>query len=232
MFDIVVCSSCNDLMKRSIKVINSALISYEFDYHIYRYNQCCYELLKMIVNNKRKLYIIDIDNSLDIAFKIREKDFTSIIILISSHASIDNKIFNERLMILGYVCTDGYYDDKLKQDINLAVKILFKDNVFVFKYNHVIYRIFYEDINYIEKETQIKRCIIHTVDKNYYVVNSIEKLNSILGGTFIKTHQSCIVNLMNVKNIDCVNNLVCFKNGNVTPLITKRMQKVIKEYIE
>ena len=231
MFDIVVCSTSKDLMNRSIKVINCGLINYDFDYHVCKFNNNCDELLKIIDKNRRKLYIIDIDNNLDIAIKIREIDFDSIIILVSSHDSIDYSLFNERLMILDYLCNNELYEDRLKQDICLGIKILFKENVFVFSYNHVVYRIPYEDINYIEKEPNIKRCIIHTLDKDYYVVNSVEKISSNLSGMFIKTSQSCIINLMNVSNVDCVKNIVCFKNGDMTTLITNRAKKIIKEYV-
>lgn len=231
MIDIVVCSTSIDLINRSIKVINSGLINYDFDYHIYKFDNNCYELTKLIDNYKRKLYIIDMDNNLDVANKIRENDFDSIIILVSSHDIIDYNLFNKRLIILDYICNNELYEDRLKQDVSLGIKILFKKDVFIFKYNHVVYRVFYEDINYIEKEPNIKRCIVHTIDKDYYVVNSIEKISNTLSGMFIKTSQSCIINLMNVKNVDCVNNIVSFKNGDTTTLITNRVKKIIKEYM-
>ena len=231
MFDIVVCSTSKDLMNRSIKIINGGLINYDFDYYIYKFDNSCCELLKIINNCRRKLYVIDIDNNLHVAFKIRQNDFNSIIILVSSHDNIDYTLFNERLMILDYLCNNELYEERLKRDICLGMKILFKDNIFVFSYNHVVYRIPYEDINYIEKEPKIKRCIIHTIDRNYYVVNSIEKINSILSGMFIKTSQSCIINLMNVNNVDCVNNIVSFKNGDTTTLITNKVKKIIKDYM-
>ena len=231
MFDIVVCSTSKDLMNRSIEIINSSLINYEFDYHICKFNNNCDELSKIINDYKRKIYIIDIDNSLDTAIKIRESNFDSIIILITSHDIIDYSLFNERLLMLDYICNNELFGERLRQDICLALRIIFKENVFVFRYNHVMYRISYKDINYIEKEPKIKRCIIHTLDKDYYVVNSIEKLNSNLSGMFIKTSQSCIINMMNVSYVDCVNNIVYFRNGAMTTLITNKVKKIIKEYI-
>ena len=38
--------------------------------------------------------------------------------------------------------------------------------IFIFSYKRNIYRIPYNDINYIEKESNIKRCIIHTIKDN------------------------------------------------------------------
>ena len=79
MFDIVVCSSNLDLISRSIRVINKALISYEFDYHISKFKSSNSRLMSIIKNGKRKIYIIDSD-MLDVVYKIREDDFISIII--------------------------------------------------------------------------------------------------------------------------------------------------------
>ena len=231
MFDIVVCSMNNDLMDKNIKVINSVLMNFDLDYHIFTFNGCCQKLIDIINDYKKKIYIIDIDDNLDIAFKIRENDFRSIIILISSHNFVDNELLNERLMILDYVRNSKIFLDRLKQDICLSMKIMLKGNIFTFMYNHVLYRIPYEDINYIEKELQIKRCIIHTIEKDYYIVNSINNINDNLVGMFIKTSQSCIINFMNVRNVDCANNLVYFKNGDTTSLITNKMKKIIKEYM-
>ena len=152
MFDIVVCSMNNDLMDKNIKVINSVLMNFDLDYHIFTFNGCCQKLIDIINDYKKKIYIIDIDDNLDIAFKIRENDFRSIIILISSHNFVDNELLNERLMILDYVRNSKIFLDRLKQDICLSMKIMLKGNIFTFMYNHVLYRIPYEDINYIEKE--------------------------------------------------------------------------------
>ena len=230
MFDIVVCSSSKDLMSRSIKAVNKALISYEINYHIDKFMNSNSKLIDIITSGKRKIYIIDSD-MLDIAYKVRENDFMSIIILISSHDKLDVDIFHEKLLVLDYICFDKDYDDNLVKDINMSLKILFSDNVFSFKYNHVVYRVPYEDINYIEKEPNVKRCIIHTLDNEYYVVNSIKKIINSLNGMFIKSSQSCIINMMNVEYVDCTNNVVYFKNGDMTNLVTDKVKKTISNFV-
>lgn len=231
MFDIVVCSTSLDLMNRSIKVINKALIGYEFDYRIDKFKSINSKLKNTIISNKINIYIVDID-MLDIVYKIRENDFKSIIILISSHDKIDINIFHEKLLFLDYICFDNCYDDNLIKDINVGFKILFSNNVFSFMYNHMLYRIPYSNINYIEKELNIKRCIIHTLDKKYYVVNSICGIINELDGMFVKSSQSCIINLMNVEYVDCTNDVIYFKNGDVTNLVTAKVIKIIKECVK
>lgn len=226
MFDIVVCSRSKDLMDRSIKAINKALIEYEFDYHIEVYNGD-------IINNDRtrKIYLIDVDDYLDVAYKIRRNNFISIIILISKFNNINESLFHKKLLILDYISFNKHYDKNLVRSIVTGYEILIKNKVYTFMYNHVIYCIPYEEINYIEKELNLKRCIIHTIKKVYYVVNSIERINNSLNGMFIKGSQSSIINLENIDYIDCINNIVCFKNGSVTSLITEKTKKIIRDYM-
>ena len=231
MFDIVVCSSSLGLISRSIKVINMALINYEFDYHIDKFTDINNELVDIITCSKKKIYVIDSD-MLNIAYKIRENDFMSIIILVSSHDKIDINILREKLLIFDYVRLCDDYNDNLIRDINMGLKMLFKENVFLFKYNHIVYRIPYEEINYIEKESNIKRCIVHTIDNEYYVIDSINGIINKLNGMFIKSSQSCIINVMNIEYIDCTNNIVCFKNGDMTSLVTNKVKKTISNCVK
>ena len=222
MFDIVVCSSNLDLIKRSVKVVNKALVGYDFNYHI---DKCMSKNIE-INNNKRKIYIID-NNMIDLAYRIRKNDFISIIIIINSCNLSDIELLHKKLLILDYIYLNNDYDDNLLKDINMGLKILLSDNVFSFKYNYIIYRIPYTDINYIEKEPNVKRCIIHTIDSKYYIVNSIENIYNSLDAMFIKSSQSCIINVMNIKYLDCTNNVICFNNGDMTNLITDKVKKLL-----
>ena len=231
MLDIVFCSGNKYLMDRSIKLINKLLINYKFDYYIYKFMCNNSKLIDIINDNKRKIYVIDSD-MLDVVNIIRKNDFISIIIIISSQDKIDTSILHKCLLILDYICFDKDYNDNLIKDINMGLTMMFKNDIFSFKYNRIVYLLSYESINYIEKESNVKRCIIHTLDNRYYVVNSIERIVNDLNGMFIKSSQSCIINIMNVKYIDCTNNIICFKNGDMTDLVTDKIKKIIKEYVK
>ena len=61
--------------------------------------------------------------------------------------------------------------------------------------------------------------------------DSINNLIDKLGGSFCKTHQSCIINLNNIKSIDLANNMVIFENGLSTNMLTNKMKKVVKDCV-
>ena len=102
--------------------------------------------------------------------------------------------------------------------------------LFIFSYRRNIYRIPYNEINYIEKESNIKRCIIHTIKDDYYISLPITKLEEILINSFVKTHQSCIINTNNIKEI--TKNEIKFYNDDKTNLINKNMRNKIIDLLE
>lgn len=232
MLDIIIYSNNITTIKKSDKAINLALVNYEFDYNIHIINDIK-EFKDINSISNKKIYIIDVLNkdSLSIASMIRDDDFNSIIILVNVTSDNYDNLLNKRLMVLDYVIKNNKYVDRLKDDIDLSLRIVYSEEVFVFKYNHVIYRIPYKDINYIEKEPLVKRCIIHTRDDMYYIISSIENMVGELNCNFIRTHQSCIININNVSELDLSNNLIIFKNNDYTSLLTDKMKKKLKKCV-
>ncbi len=230
MLNITISNSDPIYREKTITVINRVLVNYDIDYRIHKFSG---------LNNKKeydnifKIYILDVsfDTKMKTVNKIRENDLDSIIILITNCEEVCHRAIHDKIMAFEVICKDSNYDNELSKVIKLAVDIYLRHKVFIFSYNHVIYRISYSEITYIEKEPLIKRCIIHTINNDYYVVNSIENLKRVLGSGFIKTHQSCIVNVSNIREFDVMNSLIIFKNGARTHLITNKMKRAMKEYI-
>ena len=234
MLDIIIFSDNMTTVQKSNKAIYMALVNYEIEYNTHIFNSYEDKELDNIINNKnRKIYVLDIDsdNICNVVDLIREKDFTSIIILVNVKNNNYDLLINKRLMALDFIIDNDKYIIRLKDDINLSLKIIYGEDTLVFKYNHIIYRIPFGDINYIEKEPTVKRCIIHTIDKNYYIVSSIEKIMNEFNDNFLRTHQSCIININNVNRFDFSNNIIMFKNGDYTLLLTNKIKKTLRESV-
>ena len=237
MLNIVIYEDDMHFKQNNIELINKILTKYDIDYRIHKFSGFN-EQFKEIVNSKGlfKIYILAMQvndvSGIDVASYIRENEFDSFIILVTSFKQYLDNMFYNRLMIFDYICKDADYQNKLCDDITLIIKMHYKNKTFSFRYNHMLYRIPYADINYIEKEPQVKRCIIHTINNDYYIVNSIERLVRMLGVNFVKTYQSCIVNINNVEKIDCKKNIIIFKNGDKTHLLTDKSKKLIREYVD
>ncbi len=236
MLNIIIYENTESFMKKNIEAINKAMASSDIDYRIHKFDHYSKELDDFIHNdNINKIYILDVEmdgmSGLEVASKIREEDWDSIIIIATAYDKYHNDVFYTRLMVLDFICKYNGYEARLKEDIQAALKIIYKQKTFVFSYNHNVYRIPYNHICYIEKEPIIKRCIIHTINNKFHIVKSINWLEANLGSDFYKTHQSCVVNLSNVKKIDFSTSTITFKNGDSTNLLAEKRKKEIKQYV-
>lgn len=234
MLDIVVYGSKNFIQKNIDSIDLSAG---EINHNIYTYNTYNNQLDCLIKSREiKKIYILEDEVSsisgLEVAIKIRKYDWDSIIIFIIDSCKQVSDVYNMKLMFLDIIINNSSCSNRMISDLKLAISIINKKNLFIFKYNHIVYRIPYNQIDYIEKESGIKRCIIHTVNKNYYITGTINSILSKLNDNFCRTHQSCIVNLNNVKEIDFSSNIIKFNNGDRIDMLTSKMKKVIKEYYD
>lgn len=233
MLNIIIYEDNKIYMQKNINCINKALSSIEIDYRIKKFETYNEELNNLIKNHEiRKIYILDVEvnskSGLEVASKIREEDWNSIIIFATAYEKYKNDVFYIRLMVLDFVCKYNGYEERLIDDIKAAISIIDKNRVFKFSYNHVIYRIPFDQICYIEKEPIIKRCIIHTLTNDFYIAGTLNGIMANLEGNFVRTHQSCIVNIDNAEKIDFSNNVIMFKNNIKTDMLTNKIKNEIK----
>ena len=232
MLDIVVYENKKDFISKNIDNIDMSC----YDINYYNFDSMCYEFDSLIKNrDRKKIYILDDEvdgvSGLEVAIKIREHDWDSIIILLIDLSKHVSDVFSERIMALDIIFKDSSSDDRLIDDIKLAISIFAKQTFFTFKYNHIIYRIPYNDICYIEKESTVKRCIIHTLDDKYYITESVSSILSHLSSSFCRIHQSCIINFDNVSRYNLSTNMIVFNNGDMTDMISSKMKNVVKNYV-
>lgn len=233
MLDIVVYENKKNFIRKNIDSID--LSSCGIGYNIHNYDSYTDELESFIVNKGiRKVYILDDEvngvSGIEVAVKIRKYDWDSIIILLINRSKQVSDVYDMRLIPLDVIFKDTSYGSRIEDDIKLAISIVSRKCLFTFKYNHIIYRIPYNQICYIEKESSVKRCIIHTVNNQYYIIGTINSILSNLNNDFCRTHQSCIINLNNVSEIDLSSNVIKFNNGDKTDMLSVKMKKVIKSY--
>ena len=233
MLDIVVYGSRSEDINSLVDIIDNLLVDNNIDYCIHRFTSFDLELDFVVKNDKLlKIYILDIekldDDNLKIINLIKQDDPFGIVIFMSNHSKYLNYVLDNKLMVLDFVSKKSFYIERLKDDIDMAVDKIFSQRTFVFSYNHVIYRIPYMQINYIEKEPLAKRCIIHTINGSFNIVSSLDKLYLTLGKNFYRVHQSCIINMNNVSYVDLINNIISFKNDDIIDMISDKAKRELK----
>ena len=237
MLKFIVCEDNKNQLSNVILLLNKIMMKYNFDYKIYKFAGYTKELHNLI-NDKsdQKIYILDVElpetSGLEIASEVRENDWNSIIIFLTAHKEFRDDVFYSRLLALDYIPKNQLSYDRLRDTINVVLNKVSENQFYTFKYGSNTYRLKYSDILYIEKVQSNRKCLIITESgEEYEVSDTITNILEQLGKSFYKTHKSCIVNVTKIKHIDTVDNIITFKNGVKTDLLSMRNRKGLKEYV-
>ena len=178
---IVIIENDESWLKRTIKDVTDGLKEEHVHEKVISFNKYTKELKKIIYDNTKKIYILDIElediSGYDIAREIRDvaNDWESIIIISSIYNQKEN-IISDRLSVLTYISKFTSFDANMKESVKLAVNIIAKNNFLEFKESGIYYKMAINDIIYIKKEKYSKYCIIKTIDNYFRVRNTIVSL--------------------------------------------------------
>lgn len=236
MLHFVVCDDNNNVREKVSKVITKLMLPTDIEYETVSFFQYDKRFINFLnSNNGNNIYILDIEvnshSGLDIARKIREKDWNSIIIILTAHYELAYEAFKNRLMLLDFISKFDNYEKNLYDVLQIALKILNKKEQLVFKAGQTIYKIDFNDILYIIKEEGQRNTIIKTFYQKYSISSSLTEVEEKLNGDFLRTHRACIVNKTNVKRIDFKEKFIVFKNDEKINLLSRNYQKEVKKYV-
>lgn len=220
--------------RKSIKeMITSTMMQNKEDFDIKEFNDCTQELFKFIDNNYyENIYILDFElplgNALDIARRIRNEDWTSQIIVFSSHSNLALETFKQRLQILDFIGKFTEGKPKFIDALNLAINITNKGKMYKFTSNYVDYSIPYEKILYFTRKD--RKVSIITDTEEHYQYKSIKEISEILPKYFVTSSKGIILNMKRVKELDWTDNSVVFDNNQKEYIISKTHRSDLKSY--
>lgn len=236
MLHFVVCDDSSVIREKIVKVITKLMVPTDIEYKTLVFSQFDKNFLQFIDERvEKKIYILDVEvnshSGLDISRKIREKDWDSIIIILTAHYELAFDAFKNRLMLLDFISKFDDYEHSLYDVLKLALKASNIKKQLTFEFNRILYKIDLDDILYIIKDTAKRNSIIKTFSKEYSVALNLNEISTMLTDNFIQTHRACIINRENVKNIDFKENTITFNNNEKISLLSKTYKKEVKKYV-
>lgn len=213
-------------------VIRQVMGKHDNLYKVYQFYKYSSDLLKTISSlDGPKIYVLDIQvpgkSGLDFAREIRaSKDFNSQIIIVTAHKELLENSFNNRSLVLNLIskydnCQEQLYLMLMQAFLNVCNK-----KSYTFKNNGLICNLPYEEILYIYIDQETEAVKLVTLNSSYELRHSITKVYKELDDPrFLKIHQSCIVNVQNIRQVDFVNRIVYFDNGINTSLFSRNYKK-------
>ena len=218
MIRIALCDDDRTNLNITSKLIESALISLDFEAEIVVATERQDVIKEKILNNEIDILFLDIDfnnagiNGIEFANELREynKDFCLIFVTAFFEYSL-----------LAYQCkTFGYILKPLSMQAITPVLTRLK-NEFTKNTNNFIqlnksYSIRTKDILFIERNKS--KAKVYTEDSVYETNYSLNNMQDILPTDFVRVHRSYIVNPNNIQTINRDDKTIMFKNKITCPL--------------
>lgn len=220
-------------IKESITNVMSEL---DIEYKIEEFDKYNNKMMKTINDDSSKIYIMDIEipggmSGIDVARRIRTKDWNSIIILVTSHVDMGYEALKAQIMLLDFISKFNDCKGSLEKTVKKAINKIDNKKVLIFENSEMTYKVYTDNIIYILKDSIDRKCIIKT-DYNEITVNeTITSISNMLDSRFFLSHRSCIVNTEKITMIDWKNGIVYFQNGDTIDYLARNKKKELKEYV-
>lgn len=238
MIRFIVLDDAKEFRKKVVNLINKTVCSSDVNYEVLEFEKYS-EDFEEVINDSSipKVYILDIEipkskSGIDISRRIRNKDWESVIVLVTSHNEMFYDAIKAQIMIMDFVSKFNNCELTLKQIIKKSVSKLSKQKILSFKESGIKHRVFLDDILYIEKDTVDRKCIINTSYSTFAVNKTLAELLSSLDDRFYQTHRSCIVNTERIRSVDNKSPYLTFDNGMKTDLLSRDRKKGLMDHVE
>lgn len=236
MINFIVCDDDKEISNIVKSIITKVMFKNNLEYKIHvfhSYDESFYNIVKSDIENK--IYILDIEVSnksgLDIATDIRECDWYSIIVILTSHYELEYLAYKSKILILDFISKFDLYEKKIEDTINLCINKKLENHKLILKINRRIEQIEFNNILYLTYDSSIRKVKICTKTKEYETNQTLKELFSQLKGNFVYTHRACIVNLNNVKTINKEEKIIKFVNNDTIDLLSRNYLKELKEIL-
>jgi len=216
------------------KVVENLMLPMTTEYKTLEFSKYD-KLLETTINkdDEQKIYILGIAvgnvSGLDVAKKIRDNDWKSIIIILSAHYDLIYTALKTRLMLLDFISKFDNYEKNLLDTLKIALLILNIRNLITLEYNYHITKIDLDSILYITTDTEKRRIVVRTRSKIYYSNKTLSKIKIELPDSFKYSHRACIVNSNNIKGVNLKSRVITFKNDEIVALLSEKHRKKIIE---
>ena len=212
------------------KVIFNIDEEIDVDYHT-KYDK---KLEKTITDNSiRKIYIIDIQiegmiDGIQIAKKIRNDDWESEIVFITSHDRMFETVYRNVYQVFDFIEKYNDMSKRLIRDLKIIFKKNFDNKMFTYGNRLFDLKIYYRSILYIYREKDERKLVIVTDSGNKYKISlSISEMLELLDDRFKQSHRSCIINTDRVEKYEWNEGLFVLDTKEQVYFLSKKFKKEV-----
>ncbi|GEO62848.1 LytR/AlgR family response regulator transcription factor [Companilactobacillus nantensis] len=226
MIDVYVCEDDTKQLNEIVNYINNYILIEDLEMKLQIASKDPHEILNYLENNKinKSLYFLDIDlqtdiNGIELAAKIRERDMTSKIVFITTHAELVFLTFKYQVEALDFILKD--FPDEIQGRIIKAIDLCneqFKkketdnEEYYQVKTADHIRSIKVKDILFFESSSVPHKVIIHLVNGQFEFYSTIKEIAH-ENKAFFRCYKSYVVNTNNIEAINRHTREITMTNG-------------------
>ncbi len=224
-----------DAQEKIKKLLRKISVQTQIDLEIEYFKNYDEKLQKEIDNTLYpKIYIMDIEldgevSGMEIAEKIRENDWDSEIIFVTTHDKYFDKVHRQILEVFDFIEKFQDMENRLEKDIKLILSKKADKKLLKIKGNHADVEIYMRNILYILRDKEERKSIIYTDtdDVTFKVSNSLVDLLEKLDSRFVQTHKSCIANKTRMIERNYAKGYFILDNGKQVDYLSRKYRKGI-----
>ncbi len=232
MLNFIILSNGSKNEGKYVNSIERVMINLDIGYEIHKFNDCNNSFINFckdsygtnifILENKDTNYT---NNTISLIKN--EYELTKAFIIVIDKEGQESNISSSFLID---VISETNFEEHLQKDIKTVLEITEIDKNFLnIIQDKLLLRIPYNDIYYIEKELNGKKCTIVCKNKKYYVVKSLNEFQRILDSRFFRSHQSALINIEKVSVMDFENGIVQFEDNVKCNLMSRSFKKKMRK---
>lgn len=219
-------------MNLTEEMILKYMMNNNYDFDILKYLIPNSSFNNIIDDDNNYIYILDFDlgntNAIEVARKIRKKDWKSPIIVFSVNGGMAYETFKQRLQILDFVNKQFEAEKNMFELFDICFEQLGVHSNLKYKIGKIDYVIDFDKILYIYKDTMERKSIIVTNNGEYKVPMTLIKTKELLPSYFKYSHKSCIINVKRKEAIDWSKKIIIFDNGIKCDLVSKKYKEGLR----
>lgn len=226
-----------DAQEKIKKLLRKISVQTQIDLEIEYFKNYDEKLQKEIDNTLYpKIYIMDIEldgevSGMEVAEKIRDNDWDSEIIFVTTHDKYFDKVHRQILEVFDFIEKFQDMENRLEKDIKLILSKKADKKLLKIKGNHADVEIYMRNILYILRDKEERKSIIYTDtdDVTFKVSNSLIDLLDRLDSRFVQTHKSCIANKNRMVERNYAKGYFILDNGKKVDYLSRKYRKGIDE---
>lgn len=239
VINFIICEDENILSNRYKTEIDKFMMNYDIDYKYHTFKGYTEEWKEYVQKEDGfKIYILDIKTAkgsgLDAARLIREEydDWVSMIIIVTAYSEYKYDALSKRLMLVDFINKLDNFEVRFKEALSICMKNYDKKPITLkYTYKNIAYNIPLGQILYIEKEPDMKRCVIKTLNDKFYIPGSLNSIMKQIDKRFIKCSRSVALNIEQIQSYDTKTNLITFKNKEKLQAVSREKRKEVANHV-